>query len=339
MSLRRSRRTFLPRASRLGLAVVLLGSLAVERARADDGKLAAATAESTGTALADAAQASSGLSGTDGSPKNVEPDDKKISATPDTRPTTRRARRVTPLAPPSDAAVKTLEQFQQEATEYEESARDYRATLTVVVRHHYEEQRRRILEALDQEIHEGQRQVKDTREDAIERLEQFVAKYSGSNADPHATPDAMFRLAALYEERARTDQDGNLSTGLQPAMALYRKIIETFPNYEELAGVAYYLGHAYTDSGRLEQGQQAWRSLVCKNRFPIVGDPSDPSQIVVAALPQDHPEQFWTNWYNRNPVPLDQLPERQANSAGTPRAPSLALGGVGVKREELSFQD
>jgi len=330
MSLRRSRRTFLPRASRLGLAVVLLGSLAVERARADDGKLAAATAESTGTALADAAPASSGLSGTDGSPKNVEPDDKKITAAPDTRSTTRRARRVTPLAPPSDAAVKTLEQFQQEATEYEESARDYRATLTVVVRHHYEEQRRRILEALDQEIHEGQRQVKDTREDAIERLEQFVAKYSGSNADPHATPDAMFRLAALYEERARTDQDGNLSTGLQPAMALYRKIIETFPNYEELAGVAYYLGHAYTDSGRLEQGQQAWRSLVCKNRFPIVGDPSDPSQIVVAALPQDHPEQFWTNWYNRNPVPLDQLPERQRN---------LALGGVGVKREELSFQD
>jgi len=159
----------------------------------------------------------------------------------------------------------------------------------VVVRHHYEEQRRRILEALDQEIHEGQRQVKDTREDAIERLEQFVAKYSGSNADPHATPDAMFRLAALYEERARTDQDGNLSTGLQPAMALYRKIIETFPNYEELAGVAYYLGHAYTDSGRLEQGQQAWRSLVCKNRFPIVGDPSDPSQIVVAALPPARP--------------------------------------------------
>src|SRR3954471_20337488 len=121
----------MPRASRIGLAVALLGSLAVERARADDGKLAAATAESTGTALADATPASSGLSRTDASSKSVEPDDKKVTATPDTKSATRRARRVAPLAPPSDAAVKTLEQFQQEATEYEESARDYRATLTV----------------------------------------------------------------------------------------------------------------------------------------------------------------------------------------------------------------
>ncbi|HEU4578890.1 MAG TPA: hypothetical protein VFS67_11585 [Polyangiaceae bacterium] len=321
----KTRRTS-PSVSRLGVAVALLGSLAAARTRADDGKLAAAGVDSAGTALADAAPASS-VRAADAS-NIVEPEAKQVTAAPDARSATRRARRVEPLPPPSDAAVKLLEQFQQEAAEYEESSRDYRATLTLVVRHHYEEQRRRILEALDQEIHEGQRQVKDTREDAIARLEQFVAKYSGSNADPRATPDAMFRLAALYEERARSDQNTDLSTGLQPAMALYRKIIETFPQYQELAGVAYYLGHAYTDSGRLDQGQQAWRSLVCKNRYPIVGDPNDPSEIVVAALPQDHPEQFWTNWYNRNPVPLDQLPDHQRS-----------LGGVGVKREELSFQD
>ena len=31
------------------------------------------------------------------------------------------------------------------------------------------------------------------------RLEDFVAKYSGANAQPEATPDAMYRLAALYD--------------------------------------------------------------------------------------------------------------------------------------------
>jgi len=31
----------------------------------------------------------------------------------------------------------------------------------------------------------------------------IVARYSGGNADPRATPDAMFRLGALYEEKAR----------------------------------------------------------------------------------------------------------------------------------------
>ena len=320
-----------PRASLLGLAVTLLGGLVVQRSQADDHAVAAhAAAEGAGAVLADASSSSASLSGAEVLPKNVEPEDKKLAAAPETRTVSKRARRVEPLPPPSAPAVKALEQFQEEAKDYEESARDYRSTLTLVVRHHYEEQRRRILEALDQEIHEGQRQVKETREDAIERLEHFVAKYSGANADPHATPDAMFRLAALYEERARGDQDVNLATGLQPAMALYRKIIETFPKYEELAGVAYYLGHAYTDAGRMDQGQQAWRSLVCKNRYPIQGDANDPSQIVVAALPQDHPEQFWTNWYNRNPIPLDQLTERQRN---------LTLGGVGVKREELAFQD
>ena len=38
----------------------------------------------------------------------------------------------------------------------------------------------------------------------------FVERYSGENAHPEATPDAMFRLAALYEERARADLEDNL---------------------------------------------------------------------------------------------------------------------------------
>ncbi|MEY2935343.1 MAG: hypothetical protein RL033_6092 [Pseudomonadota bacterium] len=320
------KRVFRP-ASLLGLAVALLGSLAVQRSLADDQAVAANVDASGGTQV-DA----STTTGHSPSPpiKEPEPEAKAVVAAPEARTATKRAKRVAPLAPPGAGAVKALEQFQAEASEYEASARDYRTTLTLVVRHHYEEQRRRILEALDQEIHESQRQVKETRQDAIERLEQFVAKYSGSNADPRATPDAMFRLAALYEERARTDADTNLATGLQPAMALYRKIIETFPKYEELAGVAYYLGHAYTDAGNMDQGQQAWRALVCSNRYPLQGDSTDPSQIVVAPLAQDHPEAFWTNWYNRNPIPLDQLNERQRD---------IALGGVSVKREELAFQD
>jgi tetratricopeptide (TPR) repeat protein len=242
---------------------------------------------------------------------------------------TRRAKRLEPLPPPSEAAVQALERFQREASEYEEAARDYRATLTLVVRHHYEEQRRRILESLDQEIGQEQAELRQTRDEAIRRLELFVAKYSGNNADPNATPDAMFRLAALYEERARADFDANLASALEPALALYRQIVEQFPNYVELAGVAYYLGHAYTDAGRLDEGQQAWRALVCRNRFPVHGDVDEASKIVVTPLPQDHDEAFWTNWYNRNPIPLDQLSERQRNTTGA----------VGIKREELSFDD
>src|SRR5690606_1726816 len=145
------------------------------------------------------------------------------------------------------------------------------------------------------------------RDEAIRRLEVFVARYSGPHADPTATPDAMFRLAALYEERARADSKVELSQGLLSAMALYRRIFVEFPTYRELAGVAYYLGHALPGAGRLEEGQQAWRSLVCQNAYPLASDPGDPSKLQVTPLPQDHDPQFWADWYNRNPIPFDQL--------------------------------
>ncbi len=254
--------------------------------------------------------------------------EKKSDAPAAQKPITRRAKKLSPLPPPTEQQLRALERFQEEAAEYESAARSYRSTLTLVVKHHYEEQRRRTLELLDQEISQQQQHLRDTRDEAVRRLEAFVARYSGANADPRATPDAMFRLAALYEERAR-GEDGNLSAGLEPAIALYRQILEGFPDYTELAGVAYYLGHAYTDAGRLDEGQQAWRALVCQNRYPVTPDPTGPSKIVTAPLAQDHDEAFWTNWYNRNPIPLDQLSDRQRLTAGI----------VGIDREELTFKD
>jgi hypothetical protein len=245
-------------------------------------------------------------------------------------PATKRARKLQPLAPPTEAQVQALERFRKEAAEYEAAGRSYRATLTLIVRHHYEEQRRRILEVLDRDIGQEQTELAGTRAQAIHRLEVFVARYSGANADPTATPDAMFRLAALYEERARADANVNLGQALEPALALYRKIIEMFPTYKELAGVEYYLGHAYTDAGRLEEGQQAWRSLVCDNRYPIRSDPVDPSRIVVLPLPQDHDESFWMDWFNRNPTPLDQLGERQRR---------VGSSGAAAAHEELAYID
>ena len=103
----------------------------------------------------------------------------------------------------------------------------------------------------------------------------------GPNAHPENTPDAMFRLAALYEERARTDADSaeELTVGLRPAIALYKRVIKEFPQYRELAGIYYYLGHAYNDSARFGEAQQVWRSLVCHNvyKYPTDQDPSTPT--------------------------------------------------------------
>ena len=159
------------------------------------------------------------------------------------------------LPPPTAEQLKGLELMQAELKAYEAGANDYRGTLTMIVRHHYEERRRRVLAALDAEIGIERKRLDEARDEAIRRLEVFVAIYSGDNAHPLATPDAMYRLAALYEERTRADYDAELSDGLKKPISLYREIIELYPNYEEISGVYYYLGHAYTDSGRFDEGQ------------------------------------------------------------------------------------
>ena len=237
---------------------------------------------------------------------------------------------VPPPPDPTPTQLRALQMLQREAQAFEEGAADFRTTLSLVVRHHYENKRRRVLAALDREIETEKKSLAEARDEAIARLEKFVALYSGENADPEATPDAMFRLAALYEERARADFDADLSQSLVPAINLYRKLIVEFPQYEELAAVHYYLGHAYTDGGRIEEGQQAWRALVCNNRYQVRADPSDPSKIELQPLEQDHDQQFWNEWYNRNPLPMDE------NAIGGRRV--LAVEEAPVE-EELVYRD
>jgi tetratricopeptide (TPR) repeat protein len=233
--------------------------------------------------------------------------------------------------PPTPAQLKAFRILQQEAAEYEKGTRDFRRNLTMIVRHHYEERRKRVLSALDRELSVQKRGLDESRDEAIARLEEFVSRYSGSNADPRATPDAMFRLGALYEEKARARTDADLALGLEPAIVMYRRIIKEFPRYEESAAVHYYLGHAFTDAGRIEEGQQAWRTLACASRYSVQDDPTDPGKILLQPMPQDHDDKFWNDWYNKNPVPLDQ--------ARTKRGVVKRGADKLVDTEELVFAD
>ncbi len=238
--------------------------------------------------------------------------------------------RAEPIPPPGAQQLEAYEQLRQEALVYEKAAKEYRNTVNSIVRHHYEERRRRVLASLSGKLDIEEAELERVRDDAIARLEAFVAHYSGNNADPSATPDAMFRLAALYEEKARAVFEGDLAPGLLPAIRLYLRIIKEFPAYEEIAAVHYYLGHAYTDSGRLEEGQQAWRSLVCMGSFRVTESDPSKSGILVQPLPQDHPDDYWFRWYQQNPIPLDQV-----STARRRRGTHLRRG----EEEELAFRD
>jgi hypothetical protein len=235
---------------------------------------------------------------------------------------------------PTPSQLKAFGILQQEARDYEAGSKGFRRNLTMIVRHHYEQRRKRVLTALDREIVEERHGLDEARQEAIQRLEHFVERYSGENADPRSTPDAMFRLGALYEERARSNNDADLTTALEPALSMYRRLIKEFPRYEEIAAVHYYLGHGYTDAGRIEEGQQAWRSLACSNRYTVKDDPKDAGKIALDPLPQDHDDKFWQEWYNKNPVPLDQ-----AGRAGRGKAAAPKAGTAKADAEERVFTD
>ncbi len=244
------------------------------------------------------------------------------------------------LPPPTPAQLKALGILQKESKDYEAGSKDFRQTMTMIVRHHYEQRRQRVLTALDAEITEEKHGLDDARQEAIARLERFVERYSGANADPRSTPDAMFRLGALYEERARSNADADLTTGLEPAIGMYRRLIKEFPLYEEIAAVHYYLGHAYTDAARIDEGQQAWRSLVCANRYTVKDDPKDANKIALDPLAQDHDDKFWQDWYNKNPVPIDQIGKGKGAARGRAVArPAAKVGKAGTDAEERSFVD
>jgi hypothetical protein len=221
-----------------------------------------------------------------------------------------------PPPPPTPAQLAALAELEKEAAAYASAAKDYRSAITRIIQHHYEDRRRRILTALDNEIAIEKKGLREAREEAIRRLEIFVQRYSGPNAHPENTPDAMFRLAALYEERARTDTETNedLSFGLLSAIALYKRVLKEFPNYRELAGIYYYLGHALNDSSRLPEAQQVWRSFVCHNKYPypVPTDPKDPTRDTIGKLVQDHDRDFWTGWESRHPTPIGIAKEKEA---------------------------
>jgi tetratricopeptide (TPR) repeat protein len=207
-----------------------------------------------------------------------------------------------PPPPPTPQQISALAALKEEVDAYEKGAKEYRDTVTTIIKIHYETKKKEILSGLDREIAIEKAELKKAREIAIRRLEEFIETYKGPRAHPEATPDAMYRLAALYEERARSeDATVPLEEGLKDAIRLYKRVIVEYPKYRELAGIYYFLGHALNDSGRVPEAQQVWRSLVCNNHYPYPtgADPKDPEKDLVKPMPQDADEAVWTAWRHR----------------------------------------
>jgi hypothetical protein len=271
------------------LAVTLIAGTSYAQPKADAGAAAPPAAPTT-VAVGDA--------GATVVPPTVSGDGGLV-APPTTAAPVQTTQKSPPPPPPSKEQIAALQAMQNELEAYEKGARDYRDTVTSIIKLHYETKKKEILSGLDSEIATEKAELRKARDIAIRRLEEFIQTYSGPRAHPEATPDAMYRLAALYEERARSEEATDpLELGLKPAISLYKRVIVEYPKYRELAGIYYFLGHAYNDSGRIEEGQQVWRALVCKNhyKYPTPQDPKNPDKDTIVPLPQDNTQEYWQTW-------------------------------------------
>jgi TolA-binding protein len=169
---------------------------------------------------------------------------------------------------------------------YEVHARDLKEQLRELTERKYKERRAQIEYNARRQLEPVIARERRHRVEAIEAFERFVATHG---TDREYLPDAMFRLAELYYERvddeyqvalaeyrtayqqwkaegSQGDAPPEPSKRFEPSIALYRRLINEFPEYRLLDGAYYLLGYTLRQQGDDKDGIVAWKTLV--ERFP-----------------------------------------------------------------------
>ena len=178
---------------------------------------------------------------------------------------------------------KLLEELSEAVQRYEQESREYRLAVQRLIQKKYEERRGRLSESYEKAISELEAQERLERQDAIARFEEFLRRYPD---EPRSTPDVMFRLAELYYERSSDTHLGAMrqfeeklralpegaeapaepQPDFQPSIALYRKLLERFPDYRLNDGAYYLLGYCLEKQNAFEESRATYQQLIA--RYP-----------------------------------------------------------------------
>ena len=175
-------------------------------------------------------------------------------------------------------------ELEESIARWDEEAKAFRGEVQGIVQKQFDERRRFLAENYEQAIRDLEVLERNEREAAILRFEEFLARYPD---DPQFTPDAMFRLAELYYEKANDDFE--LATAAHreeakkamaegrdappeplksyaPSIALYQHLITGFPSYRFAHGMYYLLAYCLGEMGQGDEAQVAYRTLI--ERYP-----------------------------------------------------------------------
>ena len=179
-----------------------------------------------------------------------------------------------------DGKQKTLTEIQAAADRFRAMTHDYDREMKTLVLREVRDRRRFLEKSYGKRIEDIDVVQRARRLEAIEALERFVARYP--NHQEH-TPDAMFRLAELYYEKAQVDHDvhvrayerdmdlydrgkipsepGSPKVNFAEATKLYGEIIRRFKGYR-FRDVAYYMkGYTQYQTGLERDARDTWLAL------------------------------------------------------------------------------
>jgi len=195
-----------------------------------------------------------------------------------------KAQTARPPRPPPSVRQQDLEELTEQVERFEEEGKEYRHEVQLIVEKKYEEHKRFLTENYEQAIRDLEVLERKERQDAIAQFEEFLSRYPD---DPAFTPDAMFRLAELYYEKANDDYVQELAQwkddarramaeGRDPpaeplksyarSIALYQRLITGFPQYRFLHGIYYLLAYCLGEMGQGDEAQRAYATLI--DRYP-----------------------------------------------------------------------
>ena len=185
---------------------------------------------------------------------------------------------------PSPDAAKELDALQGEIGRFENASKDFRGTVTHVVQQEYVEKRKLLMKKYQAQLDGEEKNEKSRRESAIKLFEDFLARYHN---DDRWTPDAMFRLAELYFEKANDEyltataqaqtSGAQITPDYSRTITLYKDLITRFPQYRLIDGAYYLLGWCLGEMNKEGESLQAMRALVCNNKYKPLDPPSPPT--------------------------------------------------------------
>lgn len=179
--------------------------------------------------------------------------------------------------------IKAQEEFQRSYAAYERETRDYQSTVDGIVDAKYRQKISNINSAYEKTIRTMSESERIQREQAIAAFEGFLVRYP---RHPRYTPDALFRLAELYFEKAnddflladesyqeemvefeqgrRADRPDDPVRDYGKTMATFERLINEWPGYRLADGAYYLLAYCHQQMGNDDTARELFVTLIQK---------------------------------------------------------------------------